>query len=104
MIDTLTSIDVVGRVYCGGNKLEVFERVFCHNLERNPYTEFVADMFEKKDLLKSQGKDLLQKLAKNIGLSVYAGNIRKDINEEYKCVTATWMRESFDDRVKNGFL
>ena len=61
-------------------------------------------MFEKTDLLKSHGKDLLQNLAKKVGLSVYGGNIRKDINEEYKCVTENWMREKFDDRVKECFF
>ena len=60
-------------------------------------------MFEKRDSFKSQGKDLLQNLAKKIGLSVYGGNIRKDINEEYKCVTENWMKENFDDRVKEWF-
>ena len=60
-------------------------------------------MFQKRDLFKSQRKDLLQNLAKKIGLSVYGGNIRKDINEEYKCVTENWMRENFDDRVKEWF-
>ena len=94
----------------GGVILEVYEGFFCHNLEYNPNTEFVTDMFEKWDLCKRQGKDILQDLAKKIGLSVYGGNIRKDMNEEYKCVTETWMRENFDDRVKewfpliNGFL
>ena len=60
-------------------------------------------MFEKIDLFISQGKHLLQNLAKKIGLSVYGGKIRKDINEEYKCVTETWMNESLDDRVKEWF-
>ena len=103
IIDTLTSVDIVEIVKCGGVILEVFEGFFCHNLEFNPYTEFVTDMFEKRDLFKSQGKDSLQNLAKKIGLSVYGGNIRKDINEEYKCVTENWMRENFDDRVKEWF-
>ena len=57
-------------------------------------------MVEKRDLLESQGKDLLPNLAKKIGLSVYGANMRKDTNEEYKCVTETWPRENFDDRVK----
>ena len=61
-------------------------------------------MFEKRDLFKTQGKELLQNLAKKIGLSVYGGNIRKDINEEYKCVTENWMKEKFDDRDKEWFL
>ena len=83
--------------------MEVFERFFCHNPEYNPYTEFVSDMCKKRNLFKSQGKDLLQNLAEKIALSVYGGNIRKDINEEYKCVTETWMRENFDDRLKEWF-
>ena len=103
IIDTLTSVDIVEIVKCGGVILEVFEGMFSHNLEFNPYTEFVTDMFQKRDLFKSQGKDLLQNLAKKIGLSVYGGNIRIDINEEYKCVTENWMRENFDDRIKEWF-
>ena len=103
IIDTLTSVDIVEIVKCGGVILEVFEGFFCHSLEYNPYTEFVTDMFEKRDMIKSQGKESLQNLAKKIGLSVYGGNIRKDINEEYKCVTENWMRENFDDRVKEWF-
>ena len=89
-------------------KLEVLswkflEELFCHNLEYNPYTEFVTDMFGKRDLFKAQGKDLLQKLAKKIGLSVYGRNIRNDINEVYKYVTENWMREKFDGSVKEWF-
>ena len=103
IIDTLTSVDIVEIVKYGGDILDIYEGFFCHNLEFNPYTEFVTDMFEKRDLFKSQGKDLLQNLAKKIGLSVYGGNIRKDINEEYKCVTENWMRENFVDRIKEWF-
>ena len=60
-------------------------------------------MFEKRDSFKSQGKDLLENLAKKIGLSVYCDKFRKDINEEYKCVTETWMKKNFDHRVKERF-
>ena len=83
----MTCVDIVEIVKCGGTILEVYEGFFCHNLENIPNTEFVTDMFEKGDLVKSQRKDLLQDLAKKIGLSVYGGNILEDINEEYKCVT-----------------
>ena len=103
IIDTLTSVDNVEIVKCGGVILEIYEGFFCHNLEYNPYTEFVIDMFKKRASFKSQGKDLLQNLAKKIGLSVYGGIIRKDVNEEYKCVTDNWMRVNFDDRVKEWF-
>ena len=103
IVDTFTSVDIVEIIESGGVILDVYEGFFCHNLEYNRYTEFVTDMFEKRDLFKSQGKDLLQNLAKKIGLSVYGGNIRKDINEEYKCVTENWMKENFDYRVKEWF-
>ena len=36
-------------------------------------------------------------------MSVYGCNIRKDKNEEYKCVTENWNREKFNDRVKEWF-
>ena len=103
LIGTLTSVDIVEIVKCGSYVLEVFEGFFRHNLEFNLYTKLVTDMFEKRGLFKSLGKDLLQNLAKKIGLSVYSGNIRKDIHEENECVTGTWMRENFDDRVQEWF-
>ena len=99
----LTSVDNVEVVKGDGVILEVFAGFFRYNIENSPYTEFVTDMFEKRDFFKSQGKDLLQNLVKKIGLSVYGANIRKDINEEYKCVTENWMRENFDDRGKEWF-
>ena len=64
IIDTLTSVDIVEIVKYGGEILKVYEGFFCHNLEFNHYTEFVTDMFQKRDMFKSQGKDLLQNLAK----------------------------------------
>ena len=101
--DTLTSVDTVEIIKYGAFILKFFEGCFCHNLEFNPYTEIVTDVFEKRDLFKSPGEDLLQNLAKNVGLSVYGGNIRKNINEGYKWVTESWMTENFNDRVKEWF-
>ena len=63
IIDTLTSVDTVGILKCGGVSWEIIG-FFCHNLEYKPYTEFVTNMFEKRKLFKPQGKDLLQNLAK----------------------------------------
>ena len=54
-------------------------------------------------MFKAQGKDILQNLAKKIGLSVYGGNTRKDINGEYICVTENWVRENFDASVEERF-
>ena len=78
----------------------MYEKICCHNLENNPFTESVTVMFERRDIFKAQRIDLLQSLAKKIGLSVHAVNNRIDIYEVNKCVTETWMTENFDDRVK----
>ena len=83
-VDTLTNVDIVEIVKCGVVILEIYEEFVCYNLEYNPYTEFVTNMFQKRDLFISQGKDLLQNLAKKIGLSVYGSKNRKDMNKESK--------------------
>ena len=49
IIDTLTIVYNVDIVHCGGISLEISEGFFCHNLEYNPYSEFVDDMFDKRD-------------------------------------------------------
>ena len=36
-------------------------------------------------------------------MSVYGGNIGKDLNKENKCATETWMKENFDNMVKEWF-
>ena len=69
-LDTLTTVDNVEMVECDFNFLDVSERLFSHKLEYNPFSEYVTGMFKRKDLFKSQGKGLLQNLAKKIGLSV----------------------------------
>ena len=66
IMDSLTSVDMAAIIKCGGSILEVFEGFFCHNLDYNPYTEIVTDMFGKRDFFKSLGRDLLQNLAKNL--------------------------------------
>ena len=52
IIDSLTSFDTVELAKYGGIILKVIEGFFCHNLECNPYTEFVTNMFRKRDLSK----------------------------------------------------
>ena len=43
MIDTSTSVGIWENVKCSGIIFEVFEGFFCHNVEYNPYTEFVTE-------------------------------------------------------------
>ena len=64
MKDTMTSVDIVEIVKCGVNFLEVFGRFFCHNLGYSPSTDFVVEMFEKRDLFRSQEKSFASKLSR----------------------------------------
>ena len=36
IIDTLNSVDLVGKIRCGGVVLELFEGFFCHSMQCNP--------------------------------------------------------------------
>ena len=103
LLNTLTSVDNVEIVKCGGYVLEVFDG-FSVKTKNTILKQKLLLICLKKDLSKSQGKNLLQNLSKKIGLSVYGGSIRNDKNEEHKCVTETQLRENFDDRVKEWFL
>ena len=37
-------------------------------------------------------------------MSINGGITREDENDEYKCASEAWMRESLDDRIKESFL
>ena len=39
-----------------------------------------------------------------MGLAVDGWNLRKNIDEDFICVSENWMRENFNDRVKKWFL
>ena len=73
-------------------------------MQYNPYKDFVTDMVAKRDLYNKQGKELLQTLFSKINDSVNGGNIRRDVFDRYKCVTENWMRENYDDRLKEWWL
>ena len=102
-MDTITRIDILEIAKSGGFILEVFEGFLCHIIEFNPFMELFNDMYEKIDLFKARGRDLLQNLAEKFGLSVHDGEKWKGINEECKCVTYTWMTENVDHGVKGWF-
>ena len=49
--DTLTNIDLVEINKCCGKILEVFEGFFRHNLEYNPYTQWLLICLKKETCL-----------------------------------------------------
>ena len=78
-MDFLKSVEIVEIVKYGGIILEAFEGFFCDNLKHNTYTEFVTDLFENRDLFKSQRKKLPQNLPKRLDCQ---STVVIDINEE----------------------
>ena len=103
IIDYVTSVDLEEIVRIGGVVLKFYEGFICDNLEFNPFFNFIIDMTAKRNYYKKEGKNILQSMCKAISLGSYGSCIRRDINENFKCVTENWMNAEFDDRVKNWF-
>ena len=60
-------------------------------------------MTNKRSNYKDEIKTLLQTLTKKVSNAVYGGCIRKHIEESYKCVTQSWMKNEYDESVIEGF-
>ena len=60
-------------------------------------------MTKKRNKYKEGNKTFLQTLIKKVSNAVYGGCIRKDIEESYKCVTQTWMKNEYDESVIEWF-
>ena len=101
IIDSLNSVDFVEIFENGGVALEVYEGFFCRNMQFNPFVGFLNNMVAKCDPFRKQRENWLQRLSKKVNINVYRGKIRKDTDDQYKCATKKWMKEIYDDRVKN---
>ena len=86
----LTSVDIEEVFRSEGYNVKILEVFICDFLEFNAFERFVIDMTEKRSA--------------NISNSVYGGCIRKDIEESYKCVSHSWMKNEYDDSVIEWFL
>ena len=56
-------------------------------------------MFVKRQNYKDEYNDLMQKLVKLIMNSLYGVQIRKDIDQSYKCKSQHWMETEYDENV-----
>ena len=73
-------------------------------MQFNPYVDFVNYVVGKRNLYKRQGKSLLQTLFEKTINSVHGGNNRRDVNDQFICVTEKWTSESYEDRVEEWWL
>ena len=99
----MTSVDIEEVVRQGGYIVKILEGFICDNLEFNPFERFIIDMTNKRIKYKEENKTLLQTITTKVSKAVYGGCIRKDIEESYKCVTQSWMRNEYDESVNKWF-
>ena len=94
-IDTLTSVDICKIVNIGGGVIEIYEGViYRENFKISPFRKLIEKLiaskkirtYEKKyEKNKDEHKDLMQGLVKLLLNSLYGVQIRRDIDQSYKC-------------------
>ena len=86
IIDTLTSVDIQEIVKIGGRVIQIYEGViYRENFKISPFRKVIEKMFALRQKYKDEHNDLMQKLVKLILVSLYGVQLRKDIDQSYKC-------------------
>ena len=100
IIDTLTSVDICGIVKIGGKVIKIYEGViYRENFKINPFRKVIENLFALRQKYKDEHNDLMEKLVKLILVSLYGAQIRKDIDQSYKCKSQYWMETEYDENV-----
>ena len=100
IIDTLTSVDICEIVKIGGKVVEIYEGVlYRENFKVSPFRKIIEKLFALRQKYKDEHNDLMQGLAKLIMNSLYGVQIRKDIDQSYKCKSQHWMETEYDENV-----
>ena len=100
IIDTLTSVDIQEIVKIGGRVIEIYEGVlYRENFKVSPFRKVIEQLFSLRQKYKDEHNDLMQRLDKLIMNSLYGVQIRKDIDQSYKCKSQHWMETDYDENV-----
>ena len=100
IIDTLRSIDSQEIVKIGGKVIQIYEGViYRENFKISPFRKVIEKMFASRKKYKDEGTVLMQILLKSIMNSFYGIQIRRDINESYKCKSQHWMKTEYHNSV-----
>ena len=100
IIDTLTSVDIQETVKTGGKVIEVYEGVIYRgNFKISPFRKVIEKLFALGQKYKNEGNDLMQNLVKLFMNSLYGVQIRKDIDQFFKCKSEQWMQTEHDENV-----
>ena len=79
--------------------IEIFEGIYQENIKISPFRKFIEKLFALTQKYKEEYNDLLQGLVKSVINSLYGVQIRKDINQYYKCKSQHWMETEYDDKI-----
>ena len=100
IIDTLTSVDIQEIVKIKGRVIEIYEGVlYRKNFKVSPFRKVIEQLFSVRQKYKDEHNDLMQRLVKLIMHSLYGVQIRKDIDQSYKCKSQHWMETEYDENV-----
>ena len=100
IFDTLTSVDIQEIFKIGGEVVEIYKGViYRENFKVSPFKKVIVKLFELRQKYKDENNDVMQLLFKLIMNSLYAEQIRNDIEERYQCKSEKWMMTEYDERV-----
>ena len=100
IIDTLTSVDICEIVKTGGRVIGIYEVVvYRENVRISPFRKVIENIFASRKKSKDEHNDSMQGLVKIFLKSLYEVQIRKDIEQSYKCKTQHWMETEYDENV-----
>ena len=100
IIDNLTSVDNCEIVKIGGKVIEIYEVViYRENFKISSFRKVIERLFALRQKYKDEHNDLMQGLVKLIMNSLYGVQIRKDIDQSYKCKSQHWMETEYDENV-----
>ena len=100
IIDTLTSVDICEIVKIGGKVIEIYQGViYRENSKISPFRKVIEQLFSLRQKYKDEHNDLMQRLVKLIMNSLYGVQVRKDVDQSYKCKSQHWMETEYDENV-----
>ena len=80
--------------------IESYEAViYRENFKISPFRKVIEQLFTLGQKYKDEHNDLMQKLVILIINSLYGVQIRRDIDQSYKCKSQHWMETEYDENV-----
>ena len=102
IIGTLTSVDNQEIVKMRGKLIRNYEGViYCETFKLSPFKKGIEKFFALRQKYKDEGNNLKQDLIKLIMNSLYGVQLRRDIDEFYKCKSQHWKETEYYEKVRD---